>query len=534
MSERKDLPVIVLRNTWRFALLALLVTLLSILALYRETAWSMVEIWSRSETFTHGFLVPPISLWLIWRRREQLAHLAPRPNVWAMLLFLGAGFFWLLGEIAAASVVSQFALTSLLVLSVLALLGLPIARLIVFPLAFLFFAVPFGEFAMPQLMEWTAHFTVLGLRLSGVPVFREGLHFVIPSGSWSVVEACSGVRYLIASLTVGTLFAYLNYRSLTRRLIFVGVAFLVPVIANWLRAYMIVMLGHLSGNKLATGVDHLIYGWVFFGIVIMIMFWIGARWREDELPELAATGAEANFSPNFNPDSAVLNPEDGGLPRKGSTISVPFAGLVVIIMAMVWPGALWQIGRHAKPSLTEIEALAPVPGWTASSEAFADWQPQFANESALLQAAYTSEGRKVGLYLGYYRNQGDDKKMVSSSNVLVSSGDRLWLKVDEDRRQILFDQQSVTARRAEIRSLNSVRLIVWQWYWINGHLTASPSKAKALTALTQLLGQGDDSAVIVVYAVTGDESQPDAALEAFVQAAGAQIGDALQRTREKR
>ena len=82
-------------------------------------------------------------------------------------------------------------------------------------------------------MEWTANFTVLGLRLSGIPVFREGLHFVIPSGSWSVVEACSGVRYIIASLTVGSLFAYLSYRSFKRRLIFFGVALVVPVIANY-------------------------------------------------------------------------------------------------------------------------------------------------------------------------------------------------------------------------------------------------------------------------------------------------------------
>lgn len=528
MSEHHDLPVIGRRKAWRFALLALLVTLLSILALYNETARSMVEIWSRSETFTHGFLVPPISLWLIWRRREQLARLTPRPSVWAMLTFLCAGFFWLLGEVAAANVVSQFALTSLLVLSVPALLGVTVARQIAFPLAFLFFAVPFGEFALPQLMEWTAHFTVLGLRLSGVPVFREGLQFVIPSGNWSVVEACSGVRYLIASLTVGTLFAYLNYRSLTRRLVFVGVAFLVPVIANWVRAYIIVMLGHLSGNKLATGVDHLVYGWVFFGIVIMIMFWIGARWREDELPEPPETessrGAELT-----TPDSI-----SSATPRGLSPVSIPFAGLLVIVMAMLWPGALWQIERHAKPPLAKIEALAPVPGWTASGEAFADWQPHFSGESALLQAAYTSQGGKVGLYLGYYRNQGDGRKMVTSSNVLISSGDHSWIKVAEEQRPVMFDQQSVAVRRAEIRSLNSTRLIVWQWYWVNGHLTASASKAKALTALTRLLGQGDDSAVIIVYTAKGEEPQPDAALEAFVRAAGPQIGEALQRTREKR
>ena len=133
----------------------------------------------------------------------------------------------------------------------------------------------------------TADFTVAALRASGIPVYREGLQFVIPSGSWSVVEACSGIRYLMASFMVGSLFAYLNYRSWRRRLAFVAVSLVVPIVANWLRAYMIVMLGHLSGNTLAVGVDHLIYGWVFFGIVIMAMFMVGARWSEpDAQPQI--------------------------------------------------------------------------------------------------------------------------------------------------------------------------------------------------------------------------------------------------------
>jgi exosortase len=99
-----------------------------------------------------------------------------------------------------------------------AVLGWKVARRMTFPLLFLFFAVPFGEFTQPKLMDWTAYFTILGLRLTGIPVYSEGQNLVIPSGSWSVIEACSGVRYLIASVTVGTLFAYLTYHSLRRRL----------------------------------------------------------------------------------------------------------------------------------------------------------------------------------------------------------------------------------------------------------------------------------------------------------------------------
>jgi exosortase A len=230
--------------------------------------------------------VPPITLWLIWRKRASLAVTGTHPQLLsALLLLAGAGFRLAArrtggGQCAVAvcaDLHSDFHRAGGARLAV--------ARCIAFPLCFLLFAVPFGDFTQPKLMEWTAHFTVLGLRLTGIPVYSEGQHLIIPTGSWSVVEACSGVRYLIASVTVGTLFAYLTYHSLARRLTFVAISILVPIVANWGRAYMIVMLGHLSGNKLAVGVDHLIYGWVFFGIVIMAMFWIGARWREDELPQ---------------------------------------------------------------------------------------------------------------------------------------------------------------------------------------------------------------------------------------------------------
>jgi exosortase A len=200
-----------LPSAWRPVLPPLLLLLAALIVLYRDTAESMVTIWSRSDTFAHAFLVPPIVAWLIWRRRDRLAAVSPRPVGWVLLLMAGVSFLWLLGELAAANSVTQLAFTALLVLSVPAVAGIAATRAMLFPLAFLFFAVPIGEFLLPQLMEWTADFTVFALRLSGVPVYREGLRFVIPSGTWSVVEACSGVRYLLASGMVGTLFAYLNF-----------------------------------------------------------------------------------------------------------------------------------------------------------------------------------------------------------------------------------------------------------------------------------------------------------------------------------
>ena len=495
---------------WRSALFALVIPLLAILVFYRETAMAMVDLWSSSETFTHGFLVPPISLWLIWRIRHDVARLTPRPNFWVLVLLAGAGFAWLLGELAAVGVVAQFALASMLVLSVPAVLGVQVARAMTFPLAFLFFAVPFGEFAMPQMMEWTASFTIFALRLTGIPVFREGLQFVIPSGHWSVVEACSGVRYLIASFVVGTLFAYLTYQSPRRRVIFAFVSLLVPLIANWLRAYMIVMLGHLSGNKLAVGVDHLIYGWVFFGVVIMLMFWIGSRWREEEI----APQARQVIS-----DNILLY---GRAPF--------FAALAVIVVTLLWPIAKWQIDRNVPPQVAQIDNLEPVQGWGDTNQ-FTDWTPRFENPSAVLQSAYANGGSTVGLYIAYYRDQDHGRKMVSSTNVMVASNNPVWARVASGTQQIDFAGRSLAVRSAELRSFDTSRMMVWQWYWVNGHLTASDHLAKVYAALSRLMGQGDDSAVIFVYAA---KEQGEAALGAFVKAAAPAIELALTRTRNKR
>lgn len=490
---------------WRQVLIALSLLFVWTLFLYRETGLAMVTIWARSETFTHAFLVPPISMWLIWRQWRLVAAQNPMPSLRVLLGIAGAAFAWLLGDLAAVNAVTQLAFTALLVLLVPAVLGWAVTRLIVFPLGFLFFAVPIGEFLMPQLMEWTANFTVLALRLTGIPVYREGLQFVIPSGNWSVVEACSGVRYLIASLTVGTLFAYLNYQSAKRRILFVIVSLMVPVLANWMRAYLIVMLGHLSGNKLAAGVDHLIYGWLFFGVVIMLMFIIGARWSE--------------------PESAVA---PGSFTHCSSQTAASTASLWVISACVAAVLALPQLALRALDrgnSAGHVAFAVPLTlatGWQKMEVNPVAFKPAFQNPTAELNTSYASQGRSVGLYLGYYRQQDYERKLVSSNNVLVVSNDPHWAQVASGGRSINLADKTIEWRTAELRGAalaehaNSMRLVVWQIYWINGTLTSSDYLAKIYSALYRMTGRGDDSAVILVYTPKEQAAGADSVLQSFL------------------
>lgn len=501
---------------WRRALPALVMLWMVIAFVYRDAGLAMVALWNRSETYAHAWVVPPISLWLIWRMRTQVLALDPRPAFWVLLPLAAVGLVWLLGELVAVNTATQFALVAMLVLAVPALLGIEVAKALVFPLGFLFFAVPAGEFMTPTLMQWTAEVTIGALRLSGIPVYREGLQFVIPSGHWSVVEACSGIRYLISSIMVGTLFAYLNYQSTRRRLVFVGISIIVPLVANWLRAYMIVMLGHYSNNQIAAGADHLVYGWVLFGIVIVLLYWIGARWAESM------------------PDAPVLPAAKAAWPVASGW------GMVVLSIGVVWiPLAIWQrIDALERDATVQLKMPAVMPGWQSADEPAPAWTPGFANPSARVKVGYAAPGgAKVGVYVGYYRQQGGERKLVSSINVLVSSADQGWNVVAGGARTVPLDTGVLAVREGQLLQTETPgrqrrqRIRVWQFYWVDGHLEASNVQAKLSGAWGRLKGRGDDSAAILLFADDEDPARAEASLIQFASTGLSAIVASLEATR---
>ena len=515
----------VIPSPWRSALPMLVLLLGAILLLYRETGMAMAQVWWTSDTFAHAMLVPPISLWLVWRQRERLTALTPRSQPWVLLPMLAVAALWLAADLVAVNAPAQFALVTLVILAVPAVLGLEVALAILFPLLFLYFSVPFGEFMLPTLMQWTADFVVMALQLTGVPVYREGLLFVIPSGRWSVVEECSGVRYLIASFMVGTLFAYLNYRSWKRRLAFMLVALAVPLVANWLRAYIIVMLGHLSGNKIATGVDHIVYGWVFFGIVIMIMFLIGARWSE---PDEAPAGASGRADRTGAPPGGLQAPLATGLA----------AAAVVLLPHLVLWGLQRAEGEAAVPRLEMPAQLAA--GWQPAGDGAPDWGPAFLNPSVAAARNYAGPAGTVGAYIAYYRGQGHDRKLVSGLNTLVALNDRDWEQRDGGMVAVQGGTEAVTMKSARITGTRGLatgprpQFVAWRVYWVDGRFIAGDAQAKLAGALARLRGHGDEGAALVVYADAGSEAASNAALQAFVQDNLEPLNALLQRTRDTR
>ena len=175
----------------------------------------------------------------------------------------------------------------------------------------------------------------------------------------------------------------------------------------------------------------------------------------------------------------------------------------------------------------------PPPGW-ATAPAFTHWKPAYENPSATLQATFDDGNGPVGIYVGYYRNQDYGRKLITSTNVLVSSSDPIWSVVSRGTGTAKTMGTHHSVRTAVILSKEGgidSRFVVWHWYWINGQLTTSDIAAKLMTALAGLRGQGDDSAVVILYVPA--EIAP-ASLAAFAEAAGPQIRQLLAATREAR
>lgn len=501
-----------LAQTWRSYAVAAVGFSLLLLAVFYQTIWSMVQIWWRSETFAHGFLIFPITIWLIWGRRSYLSQLRPAVELKVVILLLMAGGLWLMGYLVDALVVQQFALIMLIIAGVWMILGSRVTWVLSFPLAYLFFAVPVGEDLVPPLMEFTATFTVDLLRLTGIPVYREGLFFSLPTGNWSVVEACSGVRYLIASVTLGCLYAYLTYHSLLKRVIFIAFAIGIPILANGLRAYIIVMLGHLSDMTLATGVDHLIYGWLFFGLVIFLMFAIGAIWRDPEVSETELDSATAQTTP-------------------ASSRHEPYKAAVIALLAVgLWP-ILAQVMTSQVPivPLARLSAPASMANWKMTEKEEWQWRPMSLGADKRIDRFYQKEDSRILLSVGQYIAQQQGEEMVNTQNLLVAPDLAGWRVTDSGKFKVKLQGSIIELNTAKI-SGQGKQLLVWSWFRVDTSYTANPYAAKLYEALAKLsFSKRGGARIAVAIEYDNDVDAAATELERFVESILPALENALDR-----
>jgi exosortase A len=475
------------QRLWRFWILLVAGSTIVTLALFAHTAWDMAAQWYGSQTFGHGFLVLPISLCLIWLKRDEVSRceLRPLPLVLVLLAMLAA--LWLLARLALAPVGEEFALVAMFPTLVWLLLGSSVARRLLFPLLFLFFMVPVGDFLVPLLQGVAAWIAAKGLELVRVPVILEGHLISVPSGAWEVAEACSGLRYLIASLVLACLFANVVYTSRRRQLIFVVSSLIFSVVANGVRVFGIVLLGQLVSMKVASGVDHLIYGWIVFTFIIAVLFSVGWRCREPGKGEFAKLDSVIPAS-----DAAEI----GGWNRSAppTFLGAALAAVALLLLISTSASAHWLDRPSQVPALLLRPTPLVLPPWRPAGGYADTWKPQFRGAASQLFETYSDGARQVYLFVAYYTHEQAEATLVSNTNALVNPG---WMVIENGRARSALDGKPGGIAENVIQGASNRRL-VWSCYWVDGQFTDNPYRAKLRRVKALLLGEPRASAFVAV------------------------------------
>ena len=259
--------------------------LLSLGVLYGAMVPPMVQDWATDENYSHGFLIPLISAYILWTKRDELAAAARagRGSALGLLLCAGALLTFVVGRAGAELFLQRSSLVLLLLGLTLWLWGWPVFGVALGPLAFLWFMVPlpyliYDAIAFP-LKLFAARVATESLFYLGVPVFREGNIIHLASQTLEVADACSGIRSLVSLVALGVVYAYFAEPVLWKRLAIVVSTMPIAIAANVFRVAGTGLLAHHVGPEAAAGFFHTFSGWLVFVVAFVLLFGVGAALR---------------------------------------------------------------------------------------------------------------------------------------------------------------------------------------------------------------------------------------------------------------
>jgi exosortase A len=493
-----------LSRIWQSHLAALAAALMALIALFHRDAFDMAGIWWNISTYSHCLFIPAIIGWLIWQRRSELAPIDPA-SWWPGLILFGAGAFgWMLGEAGSIALFRHAALILMIQATVLTILGPTVTRGILFPLFYLTFLIPIGDEFVPLLQTVTAKLCMIMLAIAQLPAHIDGVFITTPSGYFEVAEACSGVKFLVAMVAYSTLVANVCFKSWKRRISFMVMAALVSVLANGFRAFSTIYISHLTSIEFASSFDHIIYGWVFFGIVMIIVMAVGWRYFDRKIDE--------PWIPDVKPD--------GRAPKL-----VWFKAGALLALGMTVIVAQSSLSAMGRVPMSRGIDLPLVPGWTRVNPVHVfPWQPRFDGADHRVWGQYQNDkGERIDVVIALYAWQGEGRKIVGfGQGAFDPESNWSWAAATTP---------PPGGRADRIFAPGAAREVV-SFYVIGGTETGSTSRVKLATLQTRMLGQDQAAVAVLVSSEETKAHRSRFAIDAFLKDLGPikPLADRLVRT----
>jgi exosortase A len=471
---------------WRPALMVIGIASLVFGVLFQRDIDGAVRVWVDSTAYNHCFLILPLIGFLVWERRAIIASVSPRPTLWPLLLMPLLSAVWLIAAILDIQEGRQLTIVAMFEIILLVTLGPRLVRLLLAPCLFLFFLVPSGAVLVPSLQKITADITVAGLHALHIPVYSDGFMIEIPEGSFEVAEACAGLRFLIASSVFGCFFAVVMYRSLVKRALFILLSIAAPIAANGLRALGIIVLAHLEGSAAAVEADHILYGWLFFTLVIMILIGIGMTFAQkaDRTAPVDVVGWSKSSSWRF----AV-------------------ALVAAVLLAAAGPAYAARLDAlDPRFPLPDARAPAVEPPWRIITDKNPSWRPAVYGANREFLDEFQGAGSdRVIRYVALYQLRVVGNTLTTTENRLVDN--LRWHITEYGRAELSLDGRRSTVTTAEIVG-GSHRRLVWSFYVVDGQISVGLMATKLLQARAVLLQREPVAALVAISASMDDPSHP--------------------------
>jgi exosortase len=247
-----------------------------VLGLYAPVLWRLVRQWYGDPDYSHGFLVPLLSAYLIWQRRDKLAEVIRKPSNFGLLVVLFALALLFLGSLGAELFLTRISIIFMICGLIIYFAGWALLRAMAFPIAFLLFAIPipviiYNEIVFPLQFIASRFATSILETLNLFPIMREGNVLIMPGMRLEVVEACSGIRSLMSLLALAAGYGYLAEKSIVVRWFLIIAMVPLAIISNGTRVMITALMTNYIGPQAAEGFMHEFSGWVIF-VVATVLF----------------------------------------------------------------------------------------------------------------------------------------------------------------------------------------------------------------------------------------------------------------------
>ncbi|MBQ1783454.1 MAG: exosortase [Gammaproteobacteria bacterium] len=269
-------------SQWRATLVVVLVGAV-VCAVLWPTTLSLYARWIRmDEAYSHGFLLLAAVLVLIAQQPWPAMQTGRR---WPWLLaMLPVAMLWWVGHLADIILFEQLCLPLLWLCGVGAIWSSSALRAFAFPILFLYFAIPIWDHLVPVLVDTAVHVVSFLVARTDIPVMMQGDQIEIPSGIITVADGCSGERYLVVGLAFGTLAARLYFSRAGWRALIIVLALVLGLVTNWVRIYLLVLIGYATEMRSSLMHDHELFGFVLFAIIFAFLVWLIRAHSDQQSP----------------------------------------------------------------------------------------------------------------------------------------------------------------------------------------------------------------------------------------------------------